>query len=314
MPSAPPEAAVSRFRNDLIRLTGGAGPFGVAVSGGPDSVALLLLCAEAFPDRTSAATVDHGLRPESAQEAAFVALLCQSMGVPHTVLTVSSPPDGNVQAWAREHRYLELECWAIERSIPSVLTGHHADDQLETMIMRLNRGSGVGGLAAIRERQGRIVRPLLHWRQAELETLVAHAGLEPIRDPSNIDDRFDRARLRKALQSANWLDPVAASRSASALSDADEAVAWAADTLFAERVTFADGDVILDPKGLPIEIARRLTLSALRSVAKDAQPRGEDIGRLMAALASGGVATLAGVRCAGGTRWHFSAAPPHRKN
>ncbi len=314
MQNAPPEAAVNRFRSDLIRITGGAGPFGVAVSGGPDSLALLLLCAEAFPDRVFAATVDHGLRAESAQEAAFVALLCQSMGVPHTVLEVPSSPVGNLQAWARKERYLALECWAIERNIAAILTGHHADDQLETVIMRLNRGSGVSGLASIRERQGRVVRPLLQWRQAELEALVRQSGLDPVRDPSNVNDRFDRARLRKALRQTDWLDPLAAARSAVALSEAEDALAWATDKALVDHATFAEDTVAIDPKHLPAEIVRRMVKAAIRSINHEAEPRGDDIGRLTAALESGGIATLAGVRCAGGKRWHFSLAPPHRKN
>jgi tRNA(Ile)-lysidine synthase len=268
----------------------------------------------AFPDRIFAATVDHGLRPESAQEAAFVALLCQSMGVPHTVLTVASTPDGNLQAWARKERYIALECWAIDRNIAAILTGHHADDQLETLIMRLNRGSGVAGLAAIRERQGRVVRPLLHWRQSELEALVDHAGLTPVRDPSNADDRFDRARLRRALRNADFLDPLAATRSSSALSHAEDALAWAANKTFAERAVVAGDQVTVDPTDIPIEIARRVVQAAIRSINRDAVPRGEDVGRLLEALESGGVATLAGVRCAGGALWRFSVAPPHRKN
>ncbi len=314
MPNAPPEAAVARFRSDLIRLTGGAGPFGVAVSGGADSLALLLLCAQAFPERVFAATVDHALRPESAHEAAFVALLCQSMGVPHAVLPVTLPPVGNLQAWARTERYLALECWAIERSIAAILTGHHADDQLETLIMRLNRGSGVPGLSGIRERHGRVVRPLLHWRQSELEALVADAGLDPVRDPSNADDRFDRARLRKALRATDWLDPLAAARSTVALAEAEDALVWATDKALVENAVFADHTVVFDPKDLPAEIVRRMVQAAIRAINQNADPRGDDIGRLTAALEAGGIATLAGVRCAGGTHWRFTPAPPHRKN
>lgn len=313
MPNAPPEA-VARFRSDLIALTGGIGPYGVAVSGGPDSLALLLLCAEAFPEQTFAATVDHGLRPESSGEAAFVALLCQSMGVPHAVLDTTSPLDGNLQDWARRERYAALDQWATDRNIPAILTGHHADDQRETIVMRLNRGSGVAGLSGIRERQGRIVRPLLHWRQAELEVLVAYAGLDPIRDRSNTDDRFDRARLRRELNDADWLNPLAASRSASALAEAEDALSWAARNAFDQHTKPTSDGIECDPSDLPAEIIRRLVLMAVRTINPAALPRGDDIGRLIASLQSGGVATLAGVRCAGGERWRFTLAPPHRKN
>ncbi len=313
MPNAPPEA-VARFRSDLIGLTGGIGPFGVAVSGGPDSLALLLLCAEAFPDQTYAATVDHGLRPDSATEAGFVALLCQSIGVPHTVIVVTSPLEGNLQNWARRKRYAALNQWATDRNIPAILTGHHADDQRETIVMRLNRGSGVAGLAGIRQQQGKVVRPLLRWRQAELEALVTHAGLDPVRDPSNSDGRFDRARLRQALNDADWLDPLAASRSASALAEAEDALVWATQNSFDQRAE-RSGDVVeFDPSGLPAEIVRRLVLMTIQTINAGAILRGDDIGRLMVSLRAGGVATLSGVRCAGGEKWHFAAAPPHRKN
>lgn len=314
MPSAPPEAAVARFRSDLTRLAGGVGPFGVAVSGGPDSLALLLLCAEAFPQETYAATVDHGLRPASASEAAFVALLCSSMGVPHMVLVPSSAPDGNLQDWARRERYAALHDWARDRQIGFILTGHHADDQLETIIMRLNRGSGVSGLAGVRARQGKIVRPLLDWRKSELAALVYHAGLAAVDDPSNTDARFDRARLRSALTTADWLDARAASRSAQALADAELALTWAAARWFEDRATHSESAVALDADGLPDELVRRVTRLALRSINPDADPRGADISRLIAALKSGQSVTLAEVWCTGGPPWQFRPAPQRRKN
>jgi tRNA(Ile)-lysidine synthase len=227
MQNAPPDAAVARFRSDLTALAP-VGPYGVAVSGGPDSLALLLLCEAAFRGNTFAATVDHGLRPESANEAAFVALLCQSMSMPHAVLRPAEPPSGNLQHWARRQRYAALDTWAADRGLAAILTGHHAEDQLETLIMRLNRGSGTAGLSGVRARQGKVVRPLLGWRRAELAALVESAGLIPVDDPSNRDDRFDRARLRKALTQADWLDPVAASQSAAALAQAETALEWTA--------------------------------------------------------------------------------------
>lgn len=312
MPSAPPDAAVARFRAHLIALAGDAGPFGVAVSGGPDSLALLLLCANAFPDRTFAATVDHGLREAGAREAGMVALLCQSMGVPHAVLTPQTPLEGNIQGWARRERYAALEGWAADRTLSAILTGHHADDQLETMIMRLNRGSGVAGLAGIRGRQGRIVRPLLGWRRAELIALVQEAGLDAVDDPSNSDVRFDRARLRAALDCAPWLDRHAAARSAAALADAETALQWAAHEAAATRLTILEDTAMLDAAGLPGELMRRLVIAAIVAVCPEARPRGEDITRLVRELMMGGVATLAGVRCQGGRVWRFTAAPPHR--
>ena len=311
MPGGPSPDAVRRFRADLQSLTGEApARLGVAVSGGPDSLALLLLARAACPGRVEAATVDHRLRPESAGEARFVADLCATLEVPHAVLAPSEPIGGNLQSSARRARYTLLEAWRSEQSLDFVLTAHHADDQAETLLMRLNRGSGVGGLAGIRAVNGRVLRPLLGWRRAELEALVAEAGLEAVADPSNGDERFDRARLRQRLQQADWIERPALARSAAALAEAEQALDWTAERLFAERVS-TDGEAVrLDPAGVPAELVRRLVLRSLRDIDPQAAPRGEELSRLIATLEQGGVATLAGVRAEGGKLWAFAPAPP----
>ena len=311
MPGGPSPEAVGRFRADLQALTGEVPTrLGVAVSGGPDSLALLLLARAASPGRIEAATVDHCLRPESAAEANFVAEVCATLEVPHEVLAPSEPIGGNLQSSARRARYALLEAWRSERSLDFVLTAHHADDQAETLLMRLNRGSGVGGLAGIRAVNGLVLRQLLGWRRAELEAVVAEADLEAIADPSNRDERFDRARLRRCLEQADWIEPPSLARSASALAEAEEALDWTAERLFAERVS-TDGEAVrLDPAGLPAELLRRLVLLSLRDVDPQAAPRGEELSRMIATLEQGGVATLAGVRAEGGKLWAFEPAPP----
>ena len=199
---------------------------GVAVSGGPDSVALLLLDHAARPGSVEAATVDHGLRPESAAEAQWVAQLCQELGVRHETLRVAVEA-GNLQSKAREARYDALDDWMGRSGLIVVATAHHADDQAETLLMRLNRGSGLPGLTGVRPSgavpggKGRLLRPLLGWRKTELEALVRAAGIEPIADPSNRDSRFDRVRIRQALAGADWLDPLGLARSAALLGEAD---------------------------------------------------------------------------------------------
>ena len=107
---------IERFAADLVALWGGHGNLGVAVSGGPDSLALLLLTAAALPGRVAAATVDHGLRPEGAAEAAMVASVCARLGVPHTTLKVEVGA-GNVQSEARNARYAALAGWMAEAGI-----------------------------------------------------------------------------------------------------------------------------------------------------------------------------------------------------
>src|SRR4051794_11359983 len=143
---------VRRFAGDLADQCGAElGLLGVAVSGGPDSLALLLLSEAAAPGRVRAATVDHGLRAESGSEAAFVARLCAERGIPHATLAVEVSRSGKgLQAAAREARYVALGGWMLRDGIGTLLTAHHADDQAETLLMRLNRGTGLGGLAGIR--------------------------------------------------------------------------------------------------------------------------------------------------------------------
>src|SRR5438067_6109894 len=191
----PPSDLVTRFERDLAAV-GAEGPLALAVSGGPDSVALLLLAAAAAPGGVHAATVDHGLRAESAAEAAMVGRVCGEVGVPHETLrvTVTASREG-LQAAARTARYGALAAWMDRGGLPVLLTAHHADDQAETLLMRLQRGSGVGGLAGVRKHGavpgsgGRLstARPLLGWRRRELAAVVAAAGLEPADDPSNAE-------------------------------------------------------------------------------------------------------------------------------
>jgi tRNA(Ile)-lysidine synthase len=198
------------------------------------------------------------------------------------------------------------------QALDHLFTAHHADDQLETLLMRLNRGAGVAGLAGVRSRRGAVVRPLLGWRKAELEALVQACGLKSAWDPSNSDDRYDRARLRKALATTDWLDPLAAAKSAAALEQAEAALQWSAQKLAAERLTHRDGAATLDPEGVPRELARRLLLSALTHINPEAKPRGDEVERLIDVLGLGQTATLAGVKCRGGALWQFEPAPPHR--
>lgn len=162
-------------------------------------MALLLLAHAAFPARVEAATVDHGLRPHSAAEANMVANWCASQDLPHVVLRPKEPITGNIQSSARAARYALMEGWRADRGLDWLLTAHHADDQLETILMRLNRGSGVSGLAGVRERSGLVLRPLLRWRKAELIALAEAARLPFVHDPSNSDPRYDRAALRLRL-------------------------------------------------------------------------------------------------------------------
>ena len=288
---------------------------GLAVSGGPDSTALLLLAATVLPGRVEAATVDHGLRAENAAEADAVARLCARLGVPHATLAVRLDP-GNVQDAARHARYAALGAWSQARGLGALATAHHADDQAETLIMRLNRGSGVAGLAGVRARSSlpgvpvMLVRPLLGWRRADLAQVVDDAGVTAADDPSNADERFDRARLRKALAHADWLDVDAVAQSAAHLAEADAALHWSAGLEDEGRVRREAFGMIYRPMA-PRAIAMRVITRIVTEL--DEQPRGSAIARVFDALAAGEAISIGGLVArpsAGG--WSFAKAPPRR--
>jgi tRNA(Ile)-lysidine synthase len=323
MAVALPPDLVSRFRSDLEAVAGpGPGPLAVAVSGGPDSLALLLLAHTAFPAEVRAATVDHGLRAGSAAEAEAVARLCGGLGIPHRILAAVVAPAGEgLQSAARAARYSALAEWMDDQGIGLLLTAHHCDDQAETLLMRLNRGSGVAGLAGVRPvgtvpgggGRLRLCRPLLGWRREELRAIVDSAGVEAADDPSNADEAFDRARLRRRLAEAPWLDPAALARSAALLGEAEAALEWTAGPLFAARTERGDAAVTLRPNGLPPELLRRLVLRCLKHVAPGANPRGEALAAFIERLDRGGASTLCEVKGTGGETWRFEPAPPRRK-
>src|SRR4249919_3275386 len=273
----PEPALVARFQRDLDSLSAPGQRIGIAVSGGADSLALLILAAAARPGMVEAASVDHSLRPESRAEGETVAGLCRSLGIAHAILTVewADPPVAAVQEKARTARYDLLADWIADRGLAALVTAHHADDQAETLIMRLNRGSGVRGLAGMRpaaQVPGSVMpllRPLLGWRHAELETICAAVGLAPAADPSNQDERYERVRVRGALEEADWLDPEAVGRSAGYLAAADDAIEWAVQQEWDRAVT-ADAELIIYvPTGAPGEIARRIVARAVAALAHE---------------------------------------------
>jgi tRNA(Ile)-lysidine synthase len=314
---------VDRFRRDLDAVADLASTVGIAVSGGPDSLALLYLAASARPGLVEAASVDHALRDGSRAEADMVAGVCERLGVPHRILTIEweEMPETALQERARARRYALLGEWARERSLAALVTAHHLDDQAETFLMRLSRGAGVKGLAgmrrAVRTPGGSIalLRPLLGWRHAELEAVCVEAGLTPAADPSNEDERFERVRVRRALGASDWLASEAIALSADHLAEADAALRWAATQAWSRAVTERDGAMIFTPHGVPREIRRRIVRRAISRLANEgagAALRGREIDIVLAALAGGKRATLRGVLCTGGKQWRFTRAPARR--
>ncbi len=311
------DALTERFAADLARIwpegAKGAPRLALAVSGGPDSLALLRLAHAALPGRVAAATVDHGLRPEAAAEAAHVAQLCAALGVPHDTLTVEVG-EGNVQAQARAARYAALAGWMEGEALAALATAHHADDQAETLVMRLNRGSGVAGLAGVRERalvpgtRLALLRPVLGWRRARLAQLAA--GMQPVQDPSNHDLAFDRVRIRQALADSDWVDVPSWAQAAAHLAEADAALDWAAAREWADNVEQEPMGLIYRPQA-PRAVALRVVARIVGQM--DAPARGAAIARLFDTLVARQPASIGAliVRPMPGG-WNFAKAPRRR--
>ncbi len=319
----PAAEAVARFAAGLNVLLKPGECVGIAVSGGPDSLALLLLTAAARPGQVSAVSVDHGLREGSSSECETVAELCAKIGIEHHILTVAWPskPTSSIQEKARHMRYGALGRWAEAHGLKAVATGHHADDQAETLLMRLIRGSGVRGLAAMRPSSPlpgnpklKLIRPLLDWRRTELASIVAAAGLTAASDPSNDDERHERVRIRRLMAASNWIDPAALATSAAHLAAADEAIEHAVAQEY-KRVQ-SDGEALhYDPRDTPTELRRRVTariIAALASEGDGGPLRGRELDRLLAQIEGGSSATLRGVVAEGGPVWRFRRTPPRR--
>lgn len=186
---------------------GDGSPLVLAVSGGGDSMAMACLAsfwAKRTGRRLLAVTVDHGLRPESGDEARRVGTLLAPLGIRHRIVIWEHPPiGGGVQAKAREARYRLLGDVCRDTGAQCMMTAHTADDQAETVAMRILRRSGPDGLAgmtALRDLGGVIhVRPLLSWRRAMLRQVCREAGIGWIEDPSNDDATYTRIAMRRAL-------------------------------------------------------------------------------------------------------------------
>lgn len=309
-----PELA-ARFRVDLGRIADLDGDvrFGLAVSGGPDSMAMLLLAAAALPGRVSVATVDHGLRAEAAEEAAMVARFCASIGVPHRTCTVTVADGASRQAAARRVRYAALIAWCREEGLAGLLTAHHADDQAETILMRIARGAGLSGLRGIRERGFHssseskgipgedvdVLRPLLGWRRAELADIAA--GIDTATDPSNADPHYDRTRARALLRETPWLDPLRLAATARHLADAEATLDWVTQEAIRTRATrHGDGRLTVDIADLPHDLRRRIVASLI--AAADSPADGPTIETALARLDAGQAASVGALKLTPGRR------------
>jgi tRNA(Ile)-lysidine synthase len=246
----------------------------VAVSGGSDSVALLHVLHALAPEyglRLHVLHVDHRLRPDSALDAEFVRALAARLGVPADVTPVTVPAGGSLEARARDVRYAALEAAAARLGATRIALGHTADDQAETVLMRVLDGAGLRGLAGIPAVRGRIVRPLLGMRRSALRAALQGAGLSWVDDPTNVDPKFFRNRVRHevlpllaALVEGDVVDRLArVARAARETVDALDRVA--ADEL--ERLARPDGDAVVLPMGALRALPEPVSAGVLRLAA-----------------------------------------------
>ncbi len=255
--------------------------FVIAASGGPDSTALLVLAGRwakrlKTPPQILAVTVDHGLRPEAAAEAASVKQLARRLGVPHrTMAWRGAKPKTGLQEAAQLARYRLLMEAAARAGYGHVLTAHTLDDQAETVLFRLARGSGLTGLAGMAtasriplggKGQTFIVRPLLHVPKARLIATLRSAGIPYCEDPSNLDPRFARARLRSLMPALahEGLTAHGLARLAGRMRRAEAAIEFAVRAARAALAPSAwprRGPVVFDGerfRALPAEVGLRL--------------------------------------------------------
>jgi tRNA(Ile)-lysidine synthase len=306
----------------LFAAVAAAGRVALAVSGGADSLALLD-CFDRWRRKRGrpeaiVLSVDHRLREGSGGEAAAVANLAAARGLAARVLVWEGPrPESAIEASARAARYRLMLRAARAEGASHLLLGHHRDDQAETFLMRLARGSGLFGLAAMRQVVSAgdvtIVRPFLDLPRARLAATAAAAGLVPVEDPMNGDPRFLRARIRRLmpLLAANGLGAAEIAAAARRLAAAADAIDAAASRAIAAAVRFDELAVAwLDPEpffGPTEEVRRRALTRLLQAIGGEPYPprveKLEALDRAMAAARGRFKRTLAGSvieRCAGG--------------
>ncbi len=281
---------------------------GLALSGGGDSQALAVLAAAWARPRgvaLRAASVDHRLRAEATDEIALAARTCAALGIPHSTLVwEASPGTGNLQAAARRARQDLLGAWAVAAGLDYVALGHTRDDQAETVLLRLARGSGVDGLAGMAPLRaaGGItwLRPLLQVDRAALRAVLREAGVTWADDPGNADSRFHRVRARHLLAETATLglDAETLAETAERMAAARHVLRAAAVEAAARIARVDRGDVLLAADALatlPSETRWRLLAQALCAVGGQVyRPRLKALRRIEAALAEGRGATLHG--------------------
>lgn len=278
MPGLTDLAALRRGFGDRLAPVAHHPALGLAVSGGADSLAVMLLMAEwarevSKPPRLVVYTLDHGLRPEAADEAAFVVREAERLGlIARSLRWMGEKPAAGVQAAARAARYRLIGEAMRTDGVQMLLTAHHAQDQAETVLMRLAHGSGLDGLRGMEsfsEVEGvPVFRPLLDVPPELLRAVVAEAGLTAVADPSNADPHYERVRWRQAMPVLAELGFSGAriAQFAQRGGEADDALSQWADERFAALVTvdqlgtaqLAHAELSSLPKAVGVKLIGRL--------------------------------------------------------
>jgi tRNA(Ile)-lysidine synthase len=234
----------------------------LALSGGPDSQALLHVLARLarrFSFELVAHGVDHGLRPEAQSELDLAAELCRSLGVPFTRTRVNVAAGSNLQARARTARYKALAAAKKKLGASAIATAHHADDRAETVVLRLLRGTGLGGLAVLPPRAGDLIRPFIRARRKDIALHLARHSLPHARDPSNVDRRFLRVRVREEVL------PLLESLSPNVVDNLNA---------LADEHYEPAPPVVLDARGRPVPLGRA-HVRAIRELVRSRSPSAE---------------------------------------
>lgn len=294
---------------------------GVAVSGGGDSVALLCLLAEfakSKPIDLQVITVEHGLREAAVEEVRGVTDLCARLGVPHHVeYWTGWDGTGNLQDRARDARYQIMADWAMQNDIHMIAVAHTANDQAETLMMRLARGAGVDGLSAMTARRVRHgvtwLRPLLRIHRRDLRNYLLGIDVPWFEDASNENRDFDRIKMRDALR---LLEPLGLTvdtlvQVAHQMSKVREALDWQTFIAARDVTRVTHGAIAFDMRRcrtLPEEILRRLLIRGVMWLSADIYPPRRDTGlRAVKALRDGRAMTLEGCQLVrdGDLMWLF---------
>lgn len=320
-PRAPDKGADTLEEEFARSLAGYEGPLVIAVSGGSDSLALMHLL-KAYAQRHAlpspiVLSVDHGLRKESARDAGKVLQWAKKAGLKaHNLAWRGRKPRSGIEEKARQARYRLMGEWLHKNAFNALFVGHTLEDQAETFLLRLGRGSGLDGLVAMRATAPwpfagfadlKIIRPLLSFQRQSLRDYLRRIGQEWIEDPMNEDTSFDRVRIRQCADALNKAGVSAAriSAAASHLARARDALEVVTQAVLERAARATERGVLVDPKALaaaPREVSLRALAALLMQVSHQPyRPRFEALERLLDKIIAGSLgrgATLHGCKIA----------------